>query len=210
MEGSLCGVWRRLGQHNSRPYYKLHHTLETECDWFLYSDGSDGKLFSGGWRVSSTLGKNGGSLENRANTDHVPVSGWSYYGGGAWHDDLLLQVTPVSDLAPLLCSSVTISATGEAVQYQSDSLGTFTPTGDFSCGRQVFKHETSGRYLLVSPGTCNWWVTMSVTETAGSIESGCAPDLSPDSPRAGYSERANRSYWQYADGNNGWLDDRQP
>ena len=74
------------------------------------------------------------------------------------YDDPLLQVTPVSDLAPLLCSSVTISATGEASRIYPDSLGTFYPTGDFSCGRQVFKHETYSWYLLVRGGCVNWGV----------------------------------------------------
>ena len=116
--------------------------------------------------MSSTLGENRAALRNLANTDHVPVSGWSYYGGGAWHDDLLLQVTPVSDLAPLLCSSVTISASGEAARLHPDSLGTFYPTGDFSSGRQVFKHETSSWYLLVPAAVVNWRVQKSVNAEA--------------------------------------------
>ena len=33
--GDLCGVWMKAGQHNSRPYYKLHHTLETKFGRFL-------------------------------------------------------------------------------------------------------------------------------------------------------------------------------
>ena len=130
--------------------------IVTEVDKFLYSDGSEG------WRVAYILGSNyeRGVLSNPANTDHVPVCGWSYYDiyGQAMYDDPLLQVTPVPDLAPLLCSSVTISATGEATDEVPDSLGTFYPTGDFSCGRQVFKHETSGEYLLVPAGCVNWGV----------------------------------------------------
>merc|ERR1711992_450116 len=99
------------------------------------------------------------------------------------YDDPLLQVTPVPDLAPLLCSSVTISATGEAARICPGSLGTFYPTGDFSSGRQVFKHETSGEYLLVPTNKVCWGVQESVNaETEASIRSGCAPGLRPDNP----------------------------
>ena len=115
-------------------------------------------------------------------------------------------MTPVPDLAPLLCSSVTISATGEAARLKPDSLGTFYPTGDFSCGRQVFKHETSGKYLLVPAGKVCWCVQPSVTTTLASIGSGCAPGLRPDNPRAGYSERLNIKNWLCADSEGGWHD----
>ena len=48
-QGILCGVWRRAGEHNSRPYYKLHHTVrKTKWDFYLYSVGSDGLLLSYG------------------------------------------------------------------------------------------------------------------------------------------------------------------
>ena len=48
-QSQLCGVWRRAGEHNSRPYYKLHHTVrKTKWDFYLYSVGSDGLLLSYG------------------------------------------------------------------------------------------------------------------------------------------------------------------
>ena len=49
--------------------------METECDKSQYSLGSNG------WGVSRTLGKNRCALSNPANTDRVPVSGWSYNDG---------------------------------------------------------------------------------------------------------------------------------
>ena len=129
-QSNLCGVWRKEGVHNSRPYYKLYDTNYwaafaaknteehrwTEKFWnFLYSVGD------AGWVVSKNLGKTDGDeqLMNPDNTDHVPVIGWQYKikpknDANDFFDDPLLQVTPVPDLATIACSSITITSSRPA------------------------------------------------------------------------------------------------
>ena len=76
------------------------------------------------------------------------------------------------------CSSVTIPATG-AWHHHTDSLGTFSPTGDYSCGRQVFR-SGRGSCLLVPPGKNCWGVYQNTTDTAArSLQGGWAAGLCP-------------------------------
>ena len=76
------------------------------------------------------------------------------------------------------CSSVTIPATG-AWHHHTDSLGTFSPTGDYSCGRQVFR-SARGSCLLVPPGKNCWGVYQNTTDTAArSLQGGWAAGLCP-------------------------------
>ena len=192
--GDSMGVFLLAGEHNNRPYYRQKHTVDTEGAWFLYC------YENGNWYVSDILGENAGSLKNTTKTASVPTSGWQYIGG-RWHHDLALTVTPLSDLSSATCSSITISAKGEAARKVPDYLGTFTPTGDYSCGRQVFSSDR-GRYLMVKAGWNSWYVQRSVTAPAAYIESGCSPGMCPAHPRARHSDRLSRKSWQYKA--NGW------
>ena len=84
-------------------------------------------MISGIWVVSDTLGGAGGWLNNITQSASVPTSGWQHADGkGGWLRDPALTVTPLSALSSVTCS--------------------FTPTGDFSCGGQVFS-SGRGRYL---------------------------------------------------------------
>ena len=147
------GVFLLAGEHNNRPYYRQKHTVDTEGASFLYSHDN------GGWVVSDTLGGAGGYLRNISQTASVPTSGWQYlkYDDDGWHHDPALTVTPLSALSSATCSSITISAKGEAAKKVPDYLGTFTPTGDYSAGRQVFSSDR-GRYLMMKAGWSSWGV----------------------------------------------------
>ena len=149
-----------------------------------------------------TLGASSGlSLLNTSRTASMPTSGWQYADDKEWPHDPALTVTPLSDLSSATCSSITISAKGEAARKQSQCMGTFTPTGDYSCGRQVFSSDR-GRYLMVKAGWNSWYVQRSVTAPAAYIESGCSPGMCPAHPRARHSDRLSRKSWQYKA--NGW------
>ena len=65
-------------------------------------------------------------------------------------------MTRVGDISPLLCGTLTISATGEAARVGADCMGQFQPTGQFSAGRQVFYCQRTGKYLSVYPGEAAW------------------------------------------------------
>ena len=131
-----------------------------------------------------------------------------------------MTVTPVTSLTDHCCSAITISATRGAVKQQDNKLGTFTPTGDYSSGRQVFRNTNSGQYLLGPADYVNWYVLDDVnahgsdyvgtgnplSEGIQSFQSGCAQGLCPAHPRASYNSRAGGAKaWQYKDGNF-WYD----
>ena len=192
------GVFLLAGEHNNRPYYRQKHTVDTEGASFLYSHDN------GGWVVSDTLGGAGGYLRNISQTASVPTSGWQYGVGNAWHHDPTMTVTHKFNLSSATCSSITISAQGEAARKQPSSLGTFAPTGDYSCGRQVF-YSASGRYLMVKAGCSRWTVQDSATTAASvDIRSGCSPGMCPAHPWARHSNRYRFNGWQYFD--NKWRE----
>ena len=204
-QGDCMGVFLLAGEHNNRPYYRQKHTLDTQGAKFLYSHDN------GDWVVSDILGEDDGYLKNTSQTASVPTSGWQYAADGEWlhdppwHHDTI-TVTPLSDLSSATCSSITISAKGEAARKQASSLGTFTPTGDYSAGRQVFSSDR-GRYLMVKAGYSNWSVRRSVTATGASIQSGCSPGMCPAHPRARSDNRDGQMSWQHADVDyNGWRE----
>merc|ERR1712038_1778086 len=157
-QGDCMGVFLLAGEHNNRPYYRQKHTLNTQGARFLYSHEN------GNWYVGKTLGASSGrGLKNTTQTASVPTSGWQYgdADSNTWLHDPALTVTPLSALSSATCSSITISAKGEAARKVADYLGTFTPTGNYSCGRQVFSSDR-GRYLMVPAGWSSWYVQDSV------------------------------------------------
>ena len=159
--------------------------------------------------------------QNPTNSATVPTTGWNYYAvNGEWKEDPDMTVTPVTSLTDHCCSAVTISAMGRAGREQTNKLGTFTPTGDYSSGRQVFRNTISGQYLLVPADHLNWYVLDDVNahgsdnvgpgnplgEGIQSFQSGCAPGLCPAHPRASYNSRpGGGKAWQYKHGNL-WYD----
>ena len=169
-QGGRCGVFGRAGAWRGLPCYRQLHSLDTEWAVFLYSGHGDG------WRVGEVLGGPEFSLWNPSTSSSVPEAGWQYRAGdSSWHLDPDLAV---AGLSTPTCSSVTIPPTG-AWHHHTDSLGTFTPTGDYSCGRQVFR-SAQGSYLLVPPGKNCWGVYQDTTDTAArSLQGGWAAGLCP-------------------------------
>ena len=114
--------------------------------------------------------------------------------------DPTLTVTTISDLSSAICSYITVSAKGEAARKQPQCMGTFTPTGDYSRGRQVFSSDR-GRYLMVKADWARWGVTDSVTATRAGIFSGCSPGMCPAHPRASRNDSDGQKSWLYGDDN---------
>ena len=190
----MFGLYKETGTHNGAPYFSQLHGVNTEEEPYkIYKH--DGV----GWVAGPVLGSATCALRNSSNTATVPESGWQYPDGtGTWPHDAGLRVTRVGDISPLLCGTITISATGEAARAQRCCMGQFQPTGQFSAGRQVFHFQETGGYLTVHPDFGEWGVGDSVdTDTAG-VQSGCAPGLCPALARAAVSDRDNQKSWQYA------------
>ena len=141
------------------------------------------------------------ALKNASETESVPLSGWRCHVGDVkFIDDPHLRI---SHDQPPACGEITISATGGAAKWPS-CLGVYTPTKTFSAGRQVFKHQTQERYLLVPPDKVSWLVQPSVESKVAWMASSCAPSMCPEDPRARTSERLGLTSWRYAD--NSWKD----
>ena len=145
--GEMLGLYKEAGTYNGAPYYIQLDDVSTK--------GKPGKIYKhdgGAWEAGPVLGGATCGLRNSSTTATVPESGWQYGGGEAgWLHDAGLRVTRVEDISPLLCGTVTISATGEAARVRADCMGQFQPTGQLSAGRQVFHNQRTDRYLSVRP-----------------------------------------------------------
>ena len=100
-----------------------------------------------------------------------------------------MTATPFKEVSEHICSSINISAKGQAAKLWPDSLGTFTPVpGGYSYGRQVFSNA-SGRYLRVVESLVGGvlWFLHSVPVDEQSILSRFAPGICPADPRAKYN-----------------------
>ena len=193
--GSKFGLYREAGLHNGVKYYQQLDKGNNGHYMYQYSKEK--------WYISDVLGENGGFLMNLISSATVPESGWQYWDG-KWTHDEGIRVTPVKDMASVLCGDITITVSGEAAKHQSEYAGVFKPTGDMSSGRQLIRNPKTGKFLFVAPGTAVWGVRENITDTSSSIQSGCAPDMCPALPRASYSDKRNSKHWQYS--NNGWHD----
>ena len=196
-QGGKLGLYLRAGQHNGKPFYKQLHTVPTQHDWFLYADDK------GWWWVSASFGGTQPQLMSNSSNGSVPVSGWQYFSrDNRWHHDPDFRMTPITDISSVICSSINITLDGGA--RRNHDHGTFTFSGDFSCGRPVFHNTSTGRYLMVSAGKLTWSTKASVTACGGGIRSGCAPGfLCPAHPCDQYRHgHGHQQHWQYADINN--------
>ena len=183
--GNMLGLYKKAGTHNNCPYYKQmdiektdnkEHVIyrHTELGWAM-GPGLDGFC----------------CLKNASKTESVPLTGWScLVMDGRFKEDFHLSIS--SDHPPT-CEYITITASGDAAVRHSTSVGVYTPTQIFSCGRQVFKHQTQERYLRVPQDNVLWYVQ----DSAGGfiIGSSCAPSMCPADPRARTSERYRVTSW---------------
>ena len=117
----------------SKPVFKQLHTLPAY-------DGDEMFLFSnrrGWWIVGTSLGLDGDEekifFRNRTEpgSDIVPTSGWEVAQYPSvlrrFESDPTMTATTFKEVSEHVCSSIKISAKGEAAMLCPDSLGTFTP-----------------------------------------------------------------------------------
>ena len=138
---SPFGIYQEEGMHNGCLYYKQLHFWESKERWFCFSDGH------GSWFLGWSLG---GSVWFRKNQGKY----WEFYG----HDDNVWRSTPLklTQGVPAFCNSVEINCSSSVEILPSniqDFLGTYLATGQFSMGRQVFKHTAEEYLLLVHYGS---------------------------------------------------------
>ena len=115
-QSNMFGLYKETGTHNGAPYFSQLHGVNTEEEPYkIYKH--DGV----GWVAGPVLGSATCALRNSSNTATVPESGWQYGDGtdiDTWLHDAGIRVTLVGDISPLLCGTLTISATGEAARVQ--------------------------------------------------------------------------------------------
>ena len=198
--GNVMGLYKLSSYHNNAPAYKQLHNVPGTKPWFIY------KHDIGSWLVGPELGTSRGIyLKNIDSSPSPPRSGWQYFDDDdVWTSDPELRIINVKNTTNFICPVVTITASGEAARKQSDSLGHFRLTGEYSAGRPIYINSNN-KYLLVHPGSINWFVGDNVDRIAGWIKAGSAPGLCPASPRSTVNKRLNRNSWQYWDGSE-WLD----
>ena len=180
--------------------FKQLHTLPAY-------DGDEMFFFSnrrGWWIVGTSLGLDDGNedgilFRNRTEpgSDIVPTSGWEVASAPRrFESDPTMTATPFKEVSEHICSSIRISAKGEAAMLCPDSLGTFKPVpGGYSYGRQVFRNA-SGRCLLVDIGGV-WSICKNLHSVdAVSLISGCAPGICSADPRAKYNAHGFNC-WRY-------------
>jgi len=195
--GDTLGVYDLLpGHFRGCPVYRQRHTVGGDV-YYLYREADKD------WKSGDELGGNIGHLLNQARLDNcaLPSTGWQYAGNGPWQPTSLT----ISTALPSICSSVIITGNSKVTKLWPTSLGTFTLTSDWSAGRPVYKHQTSGRVLLVKFGIVQWTVQTTVESSVASITSGSVPSLNPADRRAAVSARFGRTNWVYWDGE--WKQD---
>ena len=108
----LFGLYGRTGVLNGRPAYKQ---LQSED----YMDNGNQSIYfcNGNWAVGPSLGKPKCFLMNFSESRTVPTSGWKTGIGGYLRSAPGLSLTRIPDLSSVLCSTITITARGEAARH---------------------------------------------------------------------------------------------
>ena len=196
--GSYMGLYKMAGVYNNVPYYVQ---LNTTSDDKRYIYLSNNNL----WLASDKLGVDVCNLLN-ANTDSSPLlpsDGWKFSKGLSWVIDQKLKLSYVHDIGTVQCNQITISGDdlpSLVVKY----LGQFTPTGQFSAGRQIFSNKHN-KYLQVVNGYIVWVVMDNINDiSTATIQSGCSPSMCPENPRSSYNEHCNFKSWQYKETDGLW------
>ena len=107
---------------------------------------------------------------------------------------------------PLLFSKVTVSRPNISPLPKSveDGLGDYIPSGEFSCGRQVFKHSDRSEFSIrLLPGYVHWYIMRSGTKI---MRSCVASTMSPGDSKVGKPSTMNpETHWSYKDFNKKWT-----
>ena len=152
-QGCDMGLYKMGGVYNNVPYYVQLNTT-TDNKKYIYLSNNNA------WRASGKLGDDGGGLSN-TNTDTSPLlpsDGWKFYKGTTWVDDTELKLSYVHDIGTVQCKQITISGPWDLRRHVSKYLGQFTPTGQFSAGRQIFSNKHN-KYLQAVNGYVCWYVS---------------------------------------------------
>ena len=203
--GGLLGLYEEFGQHKGVPRYRQLNTLDDSKQNLFYKEATDnvwgvGDILDGDFELRNRHGGSG-SLK-------PPMTGWEHLKGKkGWVTEPQMKV---HEIVPSLCEAVSISISGKiSPNFPREVLGKYIPTGIFSAGRQVFKHETEEKFLLIlqqSKYIC-WKVSNNMENTSEDIlESGSCPSMCPADPRAKRSQKRQRNCWIYKDTkNSNWI-----
>merc|ERR1739838_931574 len=120
------------------------------------------------WLIGPELKGNKAALRNKKRLEKclLPTTGWEYTRKRTWQPDSSLTISKVSTITPVrsmgICSQVILRGNSRLTKsshvIDTDSLGLYKRTSDWSMGRPVYKHRTSGWVLLVPSGLNLWSV----------------------------------------------------
>ena len=141
------------GFHNGSPYFTQLHTVNIGKPELLYKHSSKQ------WKIGpGPLDEEPCGFRNMSDSYLPPMNGWEYRYNKErqyYNSDPEIKLTTGP---PSLCAAVNITAKDDSSNAPNDVLGRYTPTGLFSAGQQVFKHERRDKYLMVYPGRVCWYL----------------------------------------------------
>jgi len=140
---------------------------------------------------------------NTATSPLLPADGWKFSKSGSRVDDTKLKLEYVHDIGRVQCKQITISG-DDLPSHVSQYLGLFTPTRQYSHGRQIFSNKHN-KYLQVDKYGDIWFVSDNINDWySATIRSGCSPSMCPAYPRSGYSRPWNITSWRYKHSDGKW------
>jgi len=154
--GAATKVGGVLGQFEFNPAKRMYVQTSTEQSYekfqtvYLYQDEEDK------WSVNVTQSKKDSWLMRSTSASKIPPSsGWQYWDGESWNDDLSLTVT--TGPLPPLPRQFTVTATAAISSIQPSSLGVFTKTQRWWLGRPVYVNK-EGRLLHHGHRDSGWMI----------------------------------------------------
>ena len=142
--GHCLGQFVFIGYYNCAVAFKQRHST-SDKSLFLYKHKSDV------WVVASELG--GDDYDLQSTSFSVLSDKWQYKMYPDWRHDPTLKIK--REVTP--CQTITVELRGAAARTQSDVSGEYSPIGDWSWGRQVFKHRERNLYLRVKLDGWGGW-----------------------------------------------------
>ena len=107
--------------------------------------------------------------------------------------------------APLLFRKVTVSRPNVSPlpEIVEDCIGEYFPSGEFSCGRQVFKHSDRNEFsIMLKLANVHWYIMKNETKI---MRSCVASSMSPGDSKVGRPSTMNpETHWTYKDFNKLW------
>ena len=169
------------GEHNGRIFFKQRET-EADGEAYIYFEQN-------AWKVSDTLGRREGKLQNRQVTKLPPQKGWQWHHWAESHwrnDDSTLALEFASLPSP--CQLVEVEGDAAMRKHHASKLGNYTiQQNRWSRGRPVYQLNSTlmEMYLLVMKGISAWSFSSSTTGTSAWGASGRATNSPTDVEAAG-------------------------